>query len=116
MGYRTRQGSKPLRITSSRLSPSGSWDLILDGRTTLPLASPFLSYSLVKKVMDVGVAVFPPLTRGSPKQTYVIFNHFTPLYATFLHLYRDLRHFYPLSNQRPRTSQYGPLSQFQFSI
>jgi hypothetical protein len=46
--------------------------------------------------MDVVVAVFPRLHRGSPKQTYVIFTHFTPLYATFLHFYYDLKHFKPL--------------------
>src|SRR5258708_2101534 len=75
-----RHCSKPLRMTNSWLSPSGSWDLIRAGRTSLPLASSLHSYSLVKKVIDVVVVLF----------SIAKIEKFQPLPTTLTHFFTFL--------------------------
>src|SRR5882762_10331368 len=75
-----RHCSKPLRITNSWLSPSGSWDLIRAGKTSLPLASSLHSYSLVKKVIDV-VVVLSSIAK---------IEKFQPLPTTLTHFFTFL--------------------------
>src|SRR5579872_6435500 len=80
-----RHCSKPLRMTNSWLSPSGSWDLIRAGSTSLPLASSLHSNSLVKKVIDV-VVVLSSITKIEILQ---------PLPTTFTHFFAFLSKMVP---------------------